>query len=77
MNPRVGRVLLSFDHRHGCVVCTRVLFLRVLVHGGGPQHGLALGGLHRNVEVGEAGLAALLDVAEVQEESQDTWAAAQ
>lgn len=72
MDPGISSVLLALDHGRGGVVGAGILGLGIGVHHARPNESSSLLGLHLHVEVGEHSLATLLDVGEVQEESQDT-----
>lgn len=72
VNPRVGSVFLSLDHRGGGMMRAGILGLGFAVHDARPDQRATTLGLHFDAQVGEDGLAAFLDVREVQEECEDT-----
>ena len=74
VDPDVRRVLQADVRRKPLVVRERLVNVRVVARDRRPQHGAALDGGHRHVEVMEARAASLLRRGEVHEEGVDARA---
>lgn len=77
MDPAVRGILQTFDHWHSLVMCSSILFHRIMVHDTRPKKCRSLAGLHFDAQTREIGFTAFFDIRQVQEEGQNTRTAAQ